>query len=374
MSCMLAEGEDFAPVPTKLTISLEHKDAHGVWQQLHLTMLGLLQAQGPYIHEALVPEALTAREFRLRVLDWPIYYTVSLPDLASQNSYGPSVKDTGVFQNAVVIGDIRSDNATTAAQVLATHMAHHFALGFDLYLLYVRGADLTKAVQANSVTATYISEGKLHLVSLDALQIPMYQTGFRAWAAYDATKLIAYNHAALTLWGERFHIAVLDIDEMWSSKDASTTVNTWFSRCFPGSDIISASRVDMVCNNCLEHGMTELEYFQQHWNASDPTELLQLFSKVVGFSSDPKSIFDPDKVGQVWLHYPFGLSHSQSALVVVSDEAFDLAQDCVFVVHLRNLFEKRIQSADTTVDRRHWLVHRHRTNSKPHASSDTLAI
>ena len=355
-----AEGEEFAPNPNELTLSLEHRVSHEVWHPLELTMLGLLQVQGPFVHEGSVPQAIAAQELRLRVLNWPMYYKLSLPDLASQSAFGPTMLlDPNVFRNAVVIGDMHGTDVTTAAQILATHMAHHFALGFDMYLIYVRGSELSTAISANSVTEGYVTDGKLRIISLDELQIPMYDSGF-TWAAYDPTKLIAYNHAALMLWGERFHLTVIDIDEMWSSKDASSTVNSWFDSCFPGSYIISASRVDMVCNDCLEQGLSELDYFKQNWRASDPTEVLQSFSKVVDFNSDPKSVFYPDKVGQVWLHHPFRSLGSEAALVVVSDESFDLTQDCVFVVHLRNLFETRIDDAHTAVDRHHWLVHKHR--------------
>ncbi|KAL0027926.1 hypothetical protein WJX79_003205 [Trebouxia sp. C0005] len=156
----LAEGEDFAPSLTELSLTLEHEEG-GAWQPLHLDELDVLQVQGPFVHEASVPENVAANELRLRIMDWPIFYTISLPKLADQNLYGPMLKDSGPFQNAM---------------------------------------------------------------------IPQYDVGFREWAAYDPTKLIAYNHAALMLWGERFHLSVLDIDELWSSQDEMTTVNTWFDR------------------------------------------------------------------------------------------------------------------------------------------------
>lgn len=376
---LLAEAEEFAPDPVEVSVTLEHEDKDGVWQPLQLDMLEILQTQGPFVHEVSVPKAIATNELRLRIQDWPLYYMISLQDLAATNPYGPMLKDSGAFQNAVVIGDVHGADATTDAQVLATHMAHHFALGFDLYLLYVRGSHLIKAVQANPVTASYAAEGKLHIVSLDALQIPQYDGGNREWAAYDPTKLIAYNHAALMLWGERFHLSALDIDEMWSTRDEGTTVNTWFDECFPGSDIISAGRMEVVCSECLKHSESELQHFQRYWDASAPTQILQSFNKVVGSSSDPKSIFNPDEVGQVWLHTPAGLSGSQTAFEAVSDAALDDAtleinQDCVFVVHLRNLFEMRIDNAYTAVDRRHWLVHRHRDSGPHQANRGTVSI
>ncbi len=153
---------------------------------------------------------------------------------------------------------------------------------------------------------------------------------------------------------------MLDIDEMWSSMDSTFAVNTWFDSCFPGSDVIQASRVNMVCEECLAYDMPELQYFQQNWNSADPTEVLRSFSRVMGFNKDPKSIFDADKIGQVWLHAPFVLSSSKSVDVFVSDAAADLTQECVFVVHLRDLFGSRAESAPTAFNRRHFLVHRHR--------------
>ena len=357
-------------MPSKLDITLQHEDRKGVWQPLQLSNLGVLQHQGPFIHEANIPEALAAKAFRLRVLDWPIYYTVRLPDIANQSPSGPMLNDHGPFRNAIIIGDIHITNVTLAAQVLATHMAHHFALGFDLYLLYARGAELNKALQANRVTAAFIADGMLQFVSLDALQIPLYDDGSsyeemikhrhdRSSSAYDSIKLIAYNHAALALWGERFRLAVLDIDEMWSSQDAFTTVNSWFDRCFPGSDVIRASRVKMICDVCLQSDVSELHYFQQNWQAADPSKVLQSFSRVMGFNKDPKSIFDPAKIGQVWLHAPFVLSGSVATDVLIADAATDLAQECAFVVHLRDLFGKRTQDASIMPDKYHQLVHRH---------------
>ncbi|KAL0020128.1 hypothetical protein WJX77_004185 [Trebouxia sp. C0004] len=364
----LQEGQDFAPVPSKLDITLQHEGQNGIWQPLQLSNLGVLQHQGPFVHEANVPEALAAEEFRLRVLDWPIYYTVRLPDIANLNPSGPVLNDHGPFRNAIAIGDIHITNVTLAAQVLATHMAHHFALGFDLYLLYARGAELMKALEANMVTAAFFANGMLQFVSLDALQIPLYDDGSsyeemikhrhdRSSSAYDSIKLIAYNHAALALWGERFRLAVLDIDEMWSSQDAFTTVNSWFDRCFPGSDVIRASRVNIICDVCLQSDVSELHYFQQNWQAADPSKVLRSFRRVTGFNKDPKSVFDPAKIGQVWLHAPFVLSGSVSTDVLIANAATDLALECAFVVHLRDLFGKRTQDASIMSDKHHQLVH-----------------
>ena len=320
-------------------------------------MLGMLQGEGPFVHEGTIPAQHAAQEVRLRVLDWPTYYTVDLSAVAEDNPKGPTTAASGPFTNAVVIGDVRTKNATTGAQVLATHMAHHFSLGFDLYMLYVRGSELTLAVQANSVTAKYVEQGKLKIVSLDALQLPLYDN---AQLSYDPTKLVAYNHAALSLWGERARLAVLDIDEMWSAKEAGSTIDTWFDTCFAGCDVLSVGRVEVVCDGCIKDGLSELGYFEQHWDAAEPTGILRNFTKVVNFHKDPKSIFDADKVGQVWLHMPFPLADSQSLNVQVSEQSFDSLQDCVFVVHFLNLFGQRIDNTFTSVDRHHSVAHRHR--------------
>ena len=331
----------------------------------------MLQGEGPFVHEVVVPAEHAAKEMRLRVLDWAIYYDVHLPSMAESNPYGPSLITSGAFTNAVVIGDLRTSNVTTGAQVLATHMAHHFALGFDLYMLYVRGHDLRHAVEANPITADYIIQGRLQIMSLDALQIPLYDD---AIFAYDPLKLVAYNHAALTLWGERFRLAVLDSDEMWSAKDASSTVDTWFDSCFPGFDVVSVSRVEVVCKDCIAEGVSEIDYFRQHWDAAEPTEVMQNFTKVISFHKDPKSIFVPDKVGQVWMHLPFSLADSKSVTVQVSEEGFDSLQDCIFVVHFPNLFGQRIDNTFTSVDRHHWVANRHRRRSRPHTNLTTAAI
>lgn len=320
-----------------------------------------------------MPSSMASKELRLRVLDWPVFYTISLLHLARQSFGGPAYKAAGAHNNAVVIGDVQMHNSTAAAQYLATHMLHHFSLGFDLYLVYVRGSALTDALVANSVTAEFLAEQKLLIVPLDLLQIPWYDDGSnyqdmldhvhqRRVAAYDSVKLVAYNHAALMLWGERYHLAVLDLDEMWSSRDASTSVNTWFQRdnCFPGSDVLQASRVNMLCSKCLNSGMSELQFFQQSWNASNPTEVLKHFSTVVGFNQDPKSVFDIDKVGQVWLHRPFVPSSSKVAEVQMYHNSTKLTQECAFVVHLRNMFGRRTNDLSTASDQPYWLVHRHR--------------
>ncbi|KAL3158096.1 hypothetical protein ABBQ32_011700 [Trebouxia sp. C0010 RCD-2024] len=356
----LQEGRRFAPIPDQLTIALEHSDDEDNWSPTYLQMLGMLQGEGPFVHEINIPAQHATQEMRLRVLDWAIYYIVDLSAVADDNPHGPASAASGAFTNAVVIGDMRTKNATTGAQVLATHMAHHFSLGFDLYMLYVRGSDLGRAVEANPITAKYVEQGKLKIVSLDALRVPLYD---KAQSAYDPIKLIAYNHAALSLWGDRARLAVLDSDEMWSAKEAASTIDTWFETCFPGCDVLSVGRVEVVCDDCIKNGMSELEYFGQHWDAAEPTEILRNFTKVISFHKDPKSIFDADKVGQVWLHVPFPLAESKVVNVQVNEARFDSLQDCVFVVHFPNLFGQRIDNTFTSVDRHHWVANRHRKNT-----------
>lgn len=77
--------------------------------------------------------------------------------------------------------------------------------GFDL--VYIRGSDQPQALHSNSVTAMYIAQGQLLTVSLNVLEMPLYDEGWAAWAAYDPTKLVAYNHAALFLYQGQFHLA-----------------------------------------------------------------------------------------------------------------------------------------------------------------------
>ena len=355
-----------------MTIALEHSDEDNIWSPTYLEMLGMLQGEGPFTHEATISAAHAAGEMRLRVLDWAMYYTVDLAVLAEGNPKGSAITHSGAFTNAVVIGDLRTNNTATASQVLATHMTHHFSLGFDLYMLYVRGSDLSCALEANPVTAKHIEQGKLQIVSLDALQIPLYDN---AKSAYDPIKLVAYNHAALTLWGERARLAVLDSDEMWSAKSSASTIDKWFETCFPGaeSDVLSVSRVEVVCNDCIKDGLSEIECFEQHWDAAEPTEVLRNFTKVVTFHKDPKSIFDVDMVGQVWLHVPFPLAESKPVNVQVSEEGFDSLLDCAFVVHFPNLFGQRIHNTVTSVDRHHWVAHRHRRSRPTNNSLGQLA-
>lgn len=361
-SCICAEGRRFAPIPSQVTIALEHSDEDDIWSPTYLEWLGMLQGEGPFVHEATIPAEHAAHEMRLRVLDWAIYYTVDLAVVAEDNPKGSAIMHSGPFTNVVVIGDMRSNNTVTASQILATHMAHHFSLGFDLYMLYVRGSDLSSALEANPITAKHIEQGTLQIVSLDALQIPLYDD---AHSAYDPIKLMAYNHAALTFWGERARLAVLDSDEMWSAKDPASTIDTWFDTCFPGFDVLSVGRVEVVCDDCIKDDLSELEYFEQHWDAAEPTEVLRNFTKVISFHKDPKSIFDVDMVGQVWLHVPFPLAESKVLNVQVSEEGFDSLQDCAFVVHFPNLFGQRIDNTFTSVDRHHWVAHRHRKVRRP---------
>ena len=323
------------------------------------------------MHEANIPGSVAAREMRLRVLEWPVFYTVTPSHLASLSSEGPQLRSSGTYQNAVVIGDVQIQDATVAAKYLATHIAHHLALGFDLYMLYVRGTDLADALEANAVTAEFLHEQKLQIISLDSLQIPWYDDGStyqdmlahfhqRKVAAYDSVKLVAYNHAALTLWGQRYRLAVLDLDEMWSSKLEAPAVNSWFESCFAEFDVVKASRVNMVCRKCFDENLPELQFFQQTWDASNPTEVLRHFSTVAGYNKDTKSVFDVDKVGQVWLHKPFVPSHNRATELPMYNKDTDLSQECAFVVHLPNIFGQRSTNLSSASLKPHWLVHGHR--------------
>lgn len=303
--------------------------------------------QGPYILELTVPPSANTRQLRLRLFDWPIYYSLDIGKLLNNNLFGEGRMTQGVFRNAIAMTHVQSDHAITSAKILATHIAHHVGLGFDLYLLYTWSSDLTEAVMSNKVTAKFVDDGVLHMVSMESLQLPTYDDNrsdksFPFHQSYDPKKNVIYNHAALTLWGELFHLAVLDVDEFFSTYPSYKSVNSWFRTCFPRVHAIRSTRVDAVCEKCVVNGETEMTYFSQHWNASKPMEILQSFNRVASYSSDPKSIFWPDKVGQVWMHEPVSLPGSRSTIVSAQDQLEDRADRCVYVVHLYNLFRHRI--------------------------------
>ena len=362
MSTRVAGDDAFAPVPNRLSLYLEYQvDARQPWQQLRFNPLGVLQFEGPFVHDLQVPKNLSTQEMRVRVLNWPIYYSLDLQKLAKSNQYGKMVKAQGIFRNAIVICGIYDIDNDLATKLLATHMAHHVPLGFDMYFLYVRGSGLLKAILANEVTSSYVDKGFLQVVSLDSLQFPGYDdarvnTAHPFHPSYDAMKLVAYNHAALMLWGERFHLAAMDIDEFYSTGLSQARVNLWFDSCYPGSDVLSTERIDVICNR-EGQDITELRYFQRHWNASYPTNVLKDFDKVVGHSRDPKSLFWPDKVGQVWLHMPESLQGSKTTIVSINTtDRYNLdSLDCVIIVHLYNLFKKRVpDDSPAEFDRLPW--------------------
>lgn len=364
LSCIDAEDEEFVPVPRQLDLYFEYRSTStDTWGRIHFRSLETLQPQGPFIHQAEVPADIAARELHLTMSDWPQYYTLHLKTIIDTDANVNSQIHTESYKSAVVISDVHSVNATVAARLLATHMAHHMAIGFDVYLLYTRGAELSQALHQNSVTARYLQQGQLSLVSIDSLQIPQYGLeGWAEWAAYDPTKLISYNHAALLLWGKKFRLAVLDIDELLSTNTPGSTVSSWFDRCYPNADIISASRVEVVCSACQAQGLSELGFFEQAWDPYNPTDILRNFSTITSFNLDPKSVFDSNKVAQVWLHRPATLPGS-TAIDVVSRSESDLAENCVCVVHLLNLFKDRIHntSDQAAASRFQWQVQRHRS-------------
>ena len=362
--------EPFAPSPKRLDMFLEFQaGADQPWQSMQFIMLGLLVAQGPFVYQLEVPLGVDVKALRLRVLDWPIYHTLDLQKLAMNSLHGQNMKLDGPFQHAVVISDIHGIDTTAAAQLLAAHMAHHLALGFDQYLVYTRGPEIFEALVANAVTASYIQAGLLQLVTMESLQVPSYDDRrvdrtYPFHQSYDPMKMIAYNHAALMMWGDRFRLAILDPDEFWSSHASHSQVGSWFDTCFPYADLIMSTRVEVVCNDCPLNGGTELSYLQQHWNESDPTDVLKHFSKVVTFSQDPKSIFWPDKVGQVWLHRPHLLPGSHSVLVTIDETQREVVypDQCIYMVHMYNLFKHRIPDDMTSVyNPLRWLAQEERS-------------
>ena len=349
-------GDDaFAPVPNRLSLFFEYQqDARQPWLPLRLTSLGVIQPEGPYVHQVEVLESIATKELRMRLLDWPIYYTVDLQKIATSNQYGRMAKSRGAFRNAIVISGLHELESNMIVKLLASHMSHHIPMGFDVYLLYARGSDLLKAILANDVTSSFVDNGSLQVVLLDSLQLPAYDdrrtnTAHPFHISYDAMKLIAYNHAALMLWGERFRLAVMDLDEFWSPHPSHSLVNSWFDTCYAGADVLMSERVDVVCNRTApRYSVTEMNYFQSHWNASGPTDVLKRFSKVASFSQDPKSIFWPDKVGQVWLHKPESLPGSKVTKVTINNGRIH-EPNCVFIVHLYNLFKTRIPEDSITL-------------------------
>ena len=305
------------------------------------------ETQGPYVLELKVPQEKAMRQLRLRLLDWPLYYSLDMRKIVKNNLSGKERITKGVFRNAIVMTHVVSADPNTAAKILATHIAHHVTLGFDLYLLYTWSFDLAEAISSNSVTSKFVDEGILQMVSMDALHFPSYDDNradksFPFHQSYDPRKLVIYNHAALTLWGELFHLAVLDVDEYFSAYPGNKPVNSWFRTCFPRTHVLVSSRVDAVCEKCALHGQKEVAYFSQRWNASQPTVILRDFNRIASFNSDPKSVFWPDKVGQVWLHQPFSLSGSKTVTTSSQEQLMGQAHRCVFVVHLYNLFKHRI--------------------------------
>ena len=303
--------------------------------------------QGPYALELLVPQAIKTKQLRLRLFDWPVYYSLDMQKLLNNNLFGEEKVTHGVFRNAIAMTHVRSTNPDTSAKILATHITHHVALGFDLYLLYTWSSDLVEAIMSNEVTAKFVGDGVLQMVSMESLQFPTYDDNrsdksFPFHQSYVPRQNVIYNHAALTLWGELFHLAVLDVDEFFSAYTGYSSVSSWFRKCYPRVHVLRSSRVDAVCEKCALNGEKEMAYFSQHWNASKPVAILEDFNRIASFSSDPKSVFWPDKVGQVWVHEPFSLPNSRSVTVSAEDQLNGQAHQCVFVVHLYNLFKHRI--------------------------------
>lgn len=303
--------------------------------------------QGPYTLELVVPQSVNSTQLRFRLFDWPIYYSVDIQKLLKHNLFGEEKVTQGVFRHAIVMTHVQCGNPDTSAQILATHVTYHVALGFDLYLLYTWSSDLISAIMSNTVTAKLVADGILRMVSMESLQFPTYDDNrsdksFPFHQSYDPIKNFVYNHAALTLWGELFHLAVLDVDEFFATYPSFQSVGSWFRTCFPRVHVIRSLRVDAVCEKCALSGETEMGYFSQHWNATKPTAILQNFNRIASYSPDPKSIFWPDKVGQVWVHEPFSLSGGRSVTVSAQDQLEGRADRCVYVVHLYNLFKHRI--------------------------------
>ena len=297
--------------------------------------------------ELKVPQETAVKQLRLRLLNWPIYYSLDMRKLLGNNLLGRERITRGVFRNAIVMTHVESADPNTSTKILATHITHHAALGFDMYLLYTWSSDLAEAIMSNNVTVKFVDDGVLQIVSMEALQFPSYDDNradksFPFHQSYDPRKLVIYNHAALTLWGELFHLAVLDVDEFFSTYPGNNSVNSWFRTCYPRTHVLVSSRVDAVCERCALNGQKELAYFSQHWNASKPTAILQDFNRIASFSSDPKSVFWPDKVGQVWLHQPFSLPGSRTMTISTQEQLTGRAHQCVYVVHLYNLFKHRI--------------------------------
>jgi len=210
-ACVFITGdEQFAPNPTRMETFLEYQaGTDQQWQSLQLLMLGVLNPQGPFVQQVEVPLGVNVKNLRLRVLDWPIFHTIDLHKLANNGLHGQYMKLDGPFQHGVVISDIHGIETTAAAQLLASHMAHHLALGFDQYVVYTRGPEIFEALVANPVTANYIQAGLLQLVTMESLQVPSYDDRrtdktYAFHQSYDPMKLIAYNHASLMFWGDRF--------------------------------------------------------------------------------------------------------------------------------------------------------------------------
>lgn len=294
-----------------------------------------------------MPQSANTKHFRLRLFDWPIYYSLDMQKLLNHNLFGEETVTRGVFRHAIVMTHVRSGHPDTAVKILATHITYHVALGFNLYLLYTWSSDLIYAVMSNNVTAKFVAEGTLQMVSMETLHFPTYDDNrsdksFPFHQSYVPRQNVIYNHAALTLWGELFHLAVLDVDEFFAAYPNFESVGSWFRNCYPRVHVIRSSRVDAVCEKCALSGETEMGYFSQHWNAKKPVAILQDFNRIASYSSDPKSIFWPDKVGQVWVHEPFSLPGSRSVTISAQDQLEGRADRCVYVVHLYNLFKHRI--------------------------------
>ena len=177
-----------------------------------------LFTQGPYTFELVVPQSVNTQQLRLRLFDWPIYYSVDMQKLLNRNFFGEEKVTQGAFRHAIAMTHVQCGHPATSAKILATHITYHVALGFHLYLLYTWSSDLISAVMSNIVTANFVGDGILQIVSMESLQNPTYDDNrsdksFPFHQSYDSRKNVIYNHAALALWGELFHLAVLDVDE-----------------------------------------------------------------------------------------------------------------------------------------------------------------
>ncbi|KAI8466103.1 MAG: hypothetical protein J3K34DRAFT_69262 [Monoraphidium minutum] len=208
------------------------------------------------------------------------------------------------------------------ATVLAGHVAHHVAAGFDGVLAYYDSAHLSH-LDRDPGFAALRSSGRLGVVVWDFT--PRVAGGAATWGA----QAFAISHAFLGLWGRDAALLAADLDEwLLAGPAAGGSLRGLWEACWLREMCVEVPRFTAFCANCSGRDLSV-------WREPDPLAHYRLVASKTGPG------YKAVEYVKTWA--PAWKAHSASVHYVYGCQHVVAQRRCSALLHMVNLWVTRFE-------------------------------